>query len=134
MRALAVSLAIFVAAFAAGDKAMVGKYVGEWKSGASGRSGTLRFTLEGPKREIWHSGLSLVFDGVEIPAVVREVKVNEAQGTIELTYDFDVQRATRRMHIAGNWDGASFKGKYETTMAGAPADTGTWTAVREKTR
>jgi hypothetical protein len=38
------------------------------------------------------------------------------------------------MHIAGNWDGASFKGKYETTMAGAPADTGTWTAVREKTR
>jgi hypothetical protein len=117
-------------ALSADAPGLAGKYVGDWKSGASGNGGALRFTLEGPHVETWHSELSFVLDGADVPTVMREVKVNEAK--IELTYDFDAQGATLRSHITGAWDGAAFKGKYETTLGGSPVDGGTWTAVRER--
>jgi hypothetical protein len=109
---------------------LAGKYVGEWKSNASGNGGAIRFTLDGPHAETWHSELSFVLDGANVSTVMREVKVSDT--TIELTYDFDTQGATLRSHISGDWDGTAFKGKYDTTVAGSPIDAGTWTATREK--
>jgi hypothetical protein len=125
MRRLAVCLAFVIASAAA--PGLEGKYVGEWKSGTSGNGGKITFTLEGPNAEIWHSELTFMLDGA---TVMREVKVNEPK--IELTYTFDTQGATLQSHITGEWDGAAFKGKYDTTVGGSPIDGGTWSAVREK--
>jgi hypothetical protein len=129
MRALAVCLAIAMTA-SADTPGLAGRYVGDWKSGASGTGGALRFTLEGPHVEAWKAQLTFILGGVEVPTVMREVRVDQTK--IELTYDFDTQGATLRSHITGDWDGAAFKGKFETTMSGSPVDGGTWTAVREK--
>jgi hypothetical protein len=109
---------------------LAGKYVGDWKSSSSGNGGAIRFTLEGPHAETWHSELTFRLDGVDVPTVMRDVKVGETK--IELTYDFDTQGATLRSHVTGDWDGAAFKGKYDTTVGGSPVDAGTWDAVREK--
>jgi hypothetical protein len=128
MRRLAVCLALVTASLAA--PGMAGKYTGDWKSNGSGNGGAIRFTLEGPKAEIWHSELSFILDGADVPTIMRDVKVNESK--IELTYDFDAQGATLRSHIIGDWDGAAFKGKYDTTLGGSPVDAGTWAAVRDK--
>lgn len=130
MRRLSICLAILLTAALAADRGLAGKYNGEWKSGSNGNGGKLTFTLEGPHAETWKSDLSFVLGDAVIPTVMREVKVNDTK--VEFTYDFDVQGATLRSHLTGEWNGASFSGKYETTMAGSPVDGGTWNAVREK--
>lgn len=129
MTRLALCLAVLITTSAAAP-GLAGKYVGEWKSSGSGNGGAIRFTLDGPHAEIWKAELSFVLDGADVPTVMRETKVNEAK--IELTYTFEAQGTTLQSHITGDWDGAAFKGKYDTTVSGAPIDSGTWTAVREK--
>jgi hypothetical protein len=129
MQRLAVCLAFLLIATAVAEPGLAGKYVGEWKSSGS-NGGAIRFTLDGPHAEIWHADLTFVLGGAEVPTVMRDVKVKVSN--IDLTYDFDTQGATLRSHVTGDWDGAAFKGKYETTAGGTPVDSGTWTAVREK--
>jgi len=109
---------------------LAGRYVGDWKSSGSGDGGALRFTLDGPHTETWKAELTFDFSGAVVPTVMREVKVDETK--IDLTYDFNAQGATLRSHVTGDWDGAAFKGKYQTTMGGSQVDAGTWNAVREK--
>ena len=128
--ARATILLAFLIAASAAAPGLAGKYVGEWKSNGSGNGGAIRFTLDGPHAEIWKAELSFVLDGADVPTVMRETKVGETK--IELTYTFETQGATLQSHITGDWDGVAFKGKYDTTVGGAPIDSGTWTAVREK--
>jgi hypothetical protein len=130
MRLLAVCLAFLLITSVVAAPGLAGKYTGDWKSSSSGSGGAIRFTLDGPRDEIWRAELSFVLDGANVPTVMREVKVKEPN--IELTYDFDAAGATLRSHITGEWDGSTFKGKYDTTVGGAPIDSGVWTAVSDK--
>jgi hypothetical protein len=129
MRRLALCLVLLACAFA-DDKSIAGRYAGEWKSGSSGNGGGLHFTLEGP--ETWKCELSFALDGGEVKTVMREVKVQDTK--VEFTYDFELQGATLRSHLKGDWNGAGFRGTYATTVVadGSSIDGGTWTGVKEK--
>jgi len=132
MRQLTVCLMMLLATAFAADKGLAGKYAGEWKSAGSGNGGTLHFTLEGPEKGTWKCEVTFSLDGNDVKTIMREVKVQEADAKVEFAYDFDVQGATVRSHLTGDWDGASFKGKYQSTLPdGSQVDAGTWTAVRE---
>ena len=60
---------------------MAGKYTGDWKSNGSGNGGAIRFTLEGPKAEIWHSELSFILDGADVPTIRLRRGHDRYQGT-----------------------------------------------------
>ena len=130
MRRIGLCLAILLAAAFAADPGLAGRYAGDWKSGASGSGGALQFALDGPRDETWKCDLTFSLDGAEVRTTMREVKVQEKR--IELTYDFDAGGAALRSHVSGEWDGAKFRGQYETTMGGVQVDAGTWTAAPDK--
>jgi hypothetical protein len=132
MRQLTIWALLAVFAGFAADPVPAGRYTGEWKSGASGNGGEIRFTLEAGTAGVWKSELTFGLQGTDVKTTMREVKVQE--GKIELLYDFDVQGVTARSRIKGEWNGTSIKGQYETTLVdgGQAIDSGTWNASRGK--
>jgi hypothetical protein len=81
---------------------------------------------------VWKCELTFGLQGTDVKTAMREVKVQDAK--VEFTYDFDVQGATLRSHVYGEWNGTAFAGKYDTTSVpdGSAIDNGTWSASRVK--
>ncbi len=131
MRRVLFAVVLLMAAAFAADRDLAGGFAGEWKSGNSGNSGTIHFTLEN-SGGTWKSTFGFVLDGAEVPCTMRTVKVQE--GKVELVYDSDVQSTVIRTTAKGEWTGAEFHGTYATATADANevVDSGTWTAKRTK--
>ena len=129
MRHYAVCLAFFLAVALGANRDLAGRYSGEWKSASSGNGGAIRFTLDNSAAGAWKCDLTFDLDGGGVKTVMRDVKVQDPK--VEFTYDFEVQGATLRSHVIGEWSETGFKGKYETTLPdGSPVDGGTWSAAR----
>jgi hypothetical protein len=119
---------LFATAFAA-DRDLAGGYVGEWKSGASGNAGAIRFTVESAG-DAWKGTAAFSLDGAEVPCTIRTLKLQD--GKIELVYDFEIQNTGLRSTQKGTWSGSEFRGTYETaTVDGQGVDSGTWSAKRK---
>ena len=131
MRPVVTCCLLFFAAFAA-DRDMGGRYAGEWKSTASGNGGAIRFSLEAAAGGGWKSELSFALAGADVKTSMREVKLQD--GKIELVYDFDVQGASLRSRVKGDWNGTAFSGNYVTTLTDGSegVDGGTWNAAKGK--
>src|SRR5882757_8353933 len=99
MRQIAICLMLAVFAGIAADRDLAGRYAGEWKSGASGNGGAIRFALEAAGGGAWKSDLTFALDGADVKTTMREVKVQD--GKIELVYDFEVQGVTARSRVKG---------------------------------
>jgi hypothetical protein len=128
-----VTLVLFIIATAfAADRDLAGRFAGEWKSASSENGGSIQFVLEPHEGAPWKCDLTFSLSGDEVKTVMREVKLQD--GKIELTYDFDAQGVTLRSHVKGEWDGAAFRGKYETTVGDGSdqVDGGSWSASRKK--
>ena len=70
-------------------------------------------------------------EGSDVKTTMRQMKLQDSK--LDLTYDFEIQGASLRSHLTGEWNGSVFKGRYETTLAdGAGVDQGTWSASRAK--
>jgi hypothetical protein len=114
MRQLSLCLLVLLATAFAADRALAGKYVGEWKSSSSGNGGALRFSLDS-SGDTWTCEASFALDGADVKTVMREVKVQETK--VDFSYDFQLQGATLRSHLIGEWNGTTFRGQYETKLA-----------------
>jgi hypothetical protein len=129
MRTFLLGLVLLLATAFAADRDLAGGYTGEWKSGASGDGGAIRFTLE-PAGDAWKGTVSFTMAGTEVPCTMRTVKLKD--GKVELVYDFDVQNTGLRSTVTGNWNATEFRGTYETAVVdGQGADAGTWSAKRK---
>ena len=130
-RLITVLLVLIAAAFAA-DRDLAGRFAGEWKSASSENGGAIQFALDPQEGAAWKCDLTFFLDSGEVKTVMREVKLQD--GKLELAYDFDVQGTTLRSHIKGAWDGATFRGTYETTVSDGSqqVDSGSWSASRKK--
>lgn len=131
MKFATVVLLLLAAAFAA-DRDLAGQFSGEWTSAASGGGGAIRFALDPQTGAAWKCDLTFSLNNADVKTVMREVKLED--GKLALTYDFDVEGATLRSRVQGAWDGSSFRGKYDTTVADGsqPVDSGSWSASRKK--
>jgi hypothetical protein len=131
MRTIMMAAMLLAAALWAADKDLEGGYAGEWKSGASGNGGAIRFTLE-PAGSAWKGTVVFALDGTDVPCTMRSVKLQD--GKVELVYDFDVQNYSLRSKVSGAWNGSEFRGAYETTSVDGSqsVDAGTWSAKRTK--
>lgn len=130
-RLMIVGFVLIAAAFAA-DRDLAGRFGGEWKSASSESGGTIQFALAPQEGAAWKCDLTFSLNDAEVKTSMREVKLQE--GKIELVYDFDVQGTTLRSRVKGEWDGAAFRGKYETTVSDGSqqVDSGSWSASRKK--
>src|SRR3954451_7758102 len=106
MRRFFLSVCVLVAMAFAADRDLIGKYSGEWKSGASAVGGDIRFSLE-PSGDAWKSELTFDLEGATVKTIMRRVTLQD--GRIELIYDFDAQGTTLRSHVQGAWTGSAFK-------------------------
>jgi len=123
---------ILIAAAFAADRELAGRFAGEWKSASSENGGTIQFALDPQQGAAWKCDLTFSLNEGEVKTSMREVKLLD--GKIELAYDFDAQGTTLRSLVKGEWDGAAFRGKYETTLSDGsqPVDSGSWSASRKK--
>ena len=113
------------------DRDLAGRYTGEWKSNFSGGGGAFRMMLEAAPDGTWKCEAGFSLEGAEVRTTMRQVKLLDSK--LDVTYDFEVQGATLRTHMTGEWNGSAFKGRYETTVVdGAGVDEGTWSATRAK--
>jgi hypothetical protein len=132
MRGAFLGICICLLSAMAADVELAGRYSGEWKSSGPGNGGGIRFALAHPAGSPWTCDLTFTLDGADVKTVMREVKVQDAK--VEFTYDFDVQGATLRSHVTGEWNGTAFRGSYQTTVSDGSAgvDSGTWSAAKAK--
>jgi len=131
MRRVLLGVTLLVAAAFAADRDLAGGFAGEWKSGASGNSGAIHFTLEN-EGGTWKSTFVFALDGADVPCTMRSVKLQD--GKVELVYDAEVQNTVIRNTVKGEWTGAEFRGTYAAATADGNevVDTGTWTAKRTR--
>ena len=123
---------VLIAAASAADRDLAGRFAGEWKSATSENGGAIQFALEQQDGGAWKCELTFFLSNGDVKTMMREVQLQD--GKIELTYDFDVEGATLRSRVKGEWDGGAFRGKYETTLSDGSqqVDSGTWSASRKK--
>jgi len=123
---------VLIAAASAADRDLAGRFAGEWKSATSDNGGMIQFALDPQDGGAWKCELTFFLDDGEVKTVMREVKLQD--GKIEIAYDFDVEGATLRSRVKGEWDGGAFRGKYETTLSDGSqqVDSGSWNASRKK--
>jgi len=129
MRTLLFGMLLLLATAFAADRDLAGGYVGEWKSGASGNGGAIRFSLQG-SGDSWKSDVAFTIDGAEVPCKTVSAKLQD--GKIELVYQFELQNTGLQSTQKGTWNGTEFRGTYETaTVDGQGVDSGTWIAKRK---
>jgi hypothetical protein len=128
---MTVLLLLIAAAFAA-DRDLAGRFAGDWKSASGENGGTIQFALNPQEGAAWKCDLTFSLNDGEVKTLMREVKLQD--GKIEVAYDFDVQGTTLRSRLKGEWDGMTFRGKYETTAGDGSqqVDSGSWSASRKK--
>ena len=129
MRIVLMGMLLLLAAAFAADTNLAGGYAGEWKSGASGNGGPLRFVLENAGGD-WNGSAAFALDGTDVPCTMRTMKI--ADNKIEQVYEFEVQGTVLRSTQKGEWKDGEFRGTYETaTVDGQGVDAGTWSAKRK---
>jgi hypothetical protein len=129
MRTFLLGLVLLLATAFAADRDLAGGYTGEWKSGASGDGGAIRFTLESAA-DVWKGTVSFTLAGAEVPCTIRTLKLQD--GKFELIYDFELQNTGLRSSLKGTGTATEFRGTYETTTSdGQGVDSGTWSAKRK---
>ncbi len=113
------------------DRDLAGRYAGEWKSNSSGAGGAIRMTLETAPDGTWKCEAGFSLEGADIKTTTHQIKLQDSK--LDVSYDFEVQGATLRSHMTGEWNGSAFNGRYETTVIGGDGvDAGTWSASRAK--
>uniref|UniRef100_Q027R9 Uncharacterized protein n=1 Tax=Solibacter usitatus (strain Ellin6076) TaxID=234267 RepID=Q027R9_SOLUE len=132
MRCLSLIFLSAVLLVRAADTGMAGSYTGEWKSDSSGSGGALHMTLTAAPGDSWKCGISFSLSGEEVKTKIQSFKLESSQ--LDVAYDFEVQGVTARSKLTGKWDGKSFAGRYQTTVAdsGDGLDAGAWSASRSK--
>jgi len=124
------SLLLVLAGYCA-DRDLAGRYAGEWKSNSSGAGGAIRMTLETAPDGTWKCEAGFSLEGADIKTTTHQIKLQDSK--LDVSYDFEVQGATLRSHMTGEWNGSAFNGRYETTVIGGDGvDAGTWSASRAK--
>ena len=88
-------------------------------------------TLEAAPDGTWKCEAGFSLEGADIKTTTRQIKLQDSK--LDVSYDFEVQGASLRSRVTGEWNGSVFKGRYETTVVdGAAVDEGTWSASRAK--
>jgi len=79
----------------------------------------------------WKCEAGFTVEGTDIKTATQALKVQDSK--IDVSYDFEVQGATLRSHMTGDFADGIFKGRYETIIVGGDAvDAGTWNVTRAK--
>lgn len=131
MRRFTIWLMLLVLAGYGADRDLAGRYTGEWKSNASGAGGAFRMTLAAAPDGTWKCEASFTLEGADIKTTTHQIKLHDSK--LDVSYDFEVQGASLRSHMTGEWNGSVFKGRYETAVIGGDGvDEGTWSAGRAK--
>lgn len=114
------------------DSDMAGRYTGEWKSNGAGGGGAFHITLDAQSGGAWKCGAGFTFNGEEIGTTHCTVKLEQSK--LELAYDFELDGNPLHSKLAGQWNGKTFDGQYETTSTegGDAVDDGSWQAARAK--
>lgn len=113
------------------DRDLAGRYSGEWKSEWSGNGGALHMNLEAGADGSWKCEAGFSLDGSDIKTTTHQIKLQDSK--LDVSYDFEIQGASLRSHMTGEWNGSMFKGRYETALIGGDGvDAGTWSAGRTK--
>jgi len=113
------------------DRDLAGRYAGEWKS-ASGAGGAYEMRLAADRADgKWICEASFVYEGSQVKTQTHEISLKDSK--IDVSYDFELQGASLRTRMTGEWNGNAFVGKYETSVVGGDGvDSGTWSAARAK--
>ena len=110
---------------------LAGSYTGEWKSNASGTGGGYHMTLEAAPDGTWKCEAGFILEGAEIKTTTHEIKIQDSK--LDVSYDFEIQGASLRSHMTGEWKDGMFRGQYQTIVIGGDGvDEGTWSASRAK--
>ena len=119
--------------------ALAGRWVGEYSSEATGRTGSIVFELKSGEK-VARGDVLMVPRGVQDPSVIPQVLninfVNAAGGVLRGTMDpytdptCDCQVQTT---FVGRQSGDTIEGTFTTTPSGnAPITTGRWKVARQK--
>ena len=131
MRRFTIWMLLLVLGGYCADRDLAGRYIGEWKSNSSGAGGALRMTLDAAPDGTWKCEAGFSLEGTDMKTTTHEIKLQDSK--LDVSYDFEVQGATLRSHMTGEWNGRVFSGRYETTVIGGDGvDAGTWSASRAK--
>jgi hypothetical protein len=131
MQRLMMLAALVALAGVCADRDLAGAYAGEWKSGASGSGGVYRMALKAGTDGKWSCDASFILEGSEVKTTLHEILMKDSK--IDVSYDFEIQGASLRTRMTGEWNGNAFIGKYETSIVGGDGvDSGTWSAARAK--
>lgn len=111
---------------AAAAASLQGKYAGEWK-GQEESTGALKLSFKQDAAGAWTAEAAFTFDGAEIPAKTKSVKVEGAK--VELVFEWNVQGTSGRSSLKGEFKGDTIEGKYDSNVAEA-ASSGSWKVKR----
>jgi hypothetical protein len=114
------------AAKAAATATLQGKYAGEWK-GQEESTGALKLSFKQDAAGAWTAEAAFTFDGAEIPAKTKSVKIEGAK--VELVFEWNVQGTSGRSSLKGELKGDTIEGKYDSNVAEA-ASSGSWKVKR----
>ena len=123
-------LFLVLAGYSAG-RDLAGRYTGEWKSDSSGSGGAFHMTLDAAADGTWKCEAGFTLEGAEVRTKTHDIKIEGSK--LDVSYDFEIQGASLRSHMTGEWDGGVFKGRYESSVVdGDAVDAGTWSASKAK--
>ncbi len=126
MRALVLSLTLFVLTLSASAAGLNGTYKGTW----SGNNGGGGFVITVDSRDSSHpkADVSFTLAGQDVKCSVTSASVNGSK--INVTYKFEIDGNELQSSVSGELQGNTLQGSYTTKAVadGSEVDSGTWKA------